>query len=103
MSKLQRYYYTRGGLVKEYIDNMIPWCKADDVVQLEENNELLRALLQRVVRETRRHRVDWTPASNWLATSHNGTPHYYEYRIMDDLLRDIKYALNPEQKEHDND
>lgn len=69
-------------------------CYYKDVAKLVTQNEQLRALLQRVIDEKKKRRVNLN--SNWLATSHNGDSYAEETTINSFLLNAIQQALNPD-------
>lgn len=75
---------------------------ADDVEMLEAYNERLRSMLQRIVHEAVKKRVDWRPTYGWLATSHHGDMYAINYEINAELMNAIKAVLNNEE-EQDND
>lgn len=80
---------------------MISTIEERQIERLETEIERLRALIQRVVDEAIRKRVDWTTASNWLATCHNGDMYAIRYDIDAELMSSIKSALNPQEEQDD--
>jgi len=78
------------------------WCTDKDVQELETYTERLRSMLQRILDEATKKRVEWTPTCGWLATSHYSDMYAIHYEINAELMNDIKAVLNNEG-EDDND
>lgn len=95
-------------IIDRWTEGPLTYCTPEDVDELEakyaelkQSNDVFRALLQRVVDEAVKKRVDWTPASNWLATSHNGNMYAIHYVIDAELMAAINSALNPQEEQDD--
>lgn len=78
------------------------WCVSyEDVLELEAYNERLRSMLQRIINEATKRRIEWSPNSYWLATSHNSDVYAIHYEINADLMNAIKAVLNNEGEQDD--